>query len=674
MFATQGLGEKLLRIVQIVNSILVLFALACTSGASEGIPLQCETVPRLMDAYLSRHVTYHELSDEIKNRTIANYLRRIDPSKMLLLRGEADAVRQQLQGVFSTMRQGDCNPLSAIQRDLIEHYGALEVTVRDLLKAPDFHVDPTTSIIIDPEKRGFPETAEEQQQLRESLIQFQISNYVSSGTPLDEAKQKLIHRYELLTRRAIELTPSDLEGDFLDSFALALDPHSRYLASDEYDDFGIDMKLSLDGIGVALISRDGYSIVEKVIPGGATDRSNALKPNDKIIAVAQDGEKPVDIIDMALRDVVRMIRGQKGTKVHLTVLRQEEKTERFTVTIVRDTIDLKEQAASLRFENRKSEGETLKLAILTLPSFYGDGDPEVRSSATDVSKLLTIVDAERADGLLLDLSRNGGGLLEEAIKITGFFIYRGGIVAAQEADSPAHIYTDPDRGIRYKGPLVVLISRISASASEILTGAMKDYDRAVIVGDTHTFGKGSVQNVKELPAGLGALKITMAMYYRPGGDSTQLTGVISDIRVPSLFDTDDFGEATYDYPLPPKKIRPYQSTAANVDAPPERWKPITPTIIKALQAKAEPRIAKNEDFQKVEETLAKRKADGERLTLSDLLREREQQKESMLNPLDQEAVPGEDDHTPTAQVNEALNILADLVIDLQDQKSQIVSK
>ena len=360
-----------------------------------------------------------------------------------------------------------------------------------------------------------------------------MSNYLGAGEKLPEAKRLLAHRYELRTKRLRELPQWEIYSIFLDSFATALDPHSNYLSPEAVEDFRISMSLSLEGIGVALSERDGYSVVERIIPGGAADRiEKGLEPNDKIIAVAEDGGESVNIVDMPLREAVSLIRGKKGTKVHLTVLRQGDETQRFPLAIVRDKIDLAEQAASLRFETRERNGKPFKLAIIDLPSFYGDSDPGQRQCTDDVEKLLEQVKEAKADGLLLDLSRNGGGLLEHAVKISGFFIRKGEVVGVQNARGQLSVLSDRDERILYTGPMVVHVSRVSASASEILAGALKDYHRAVITGDDHTFGKGTVQTVTPLPPGLGALKITTARFFRPGGQSTQNDGVSVGRRDP----------------------------------------------------------------------------------------------------------------------------------------------
>ena len=324
-------------------------------------------------------------------------------------------------------------------------------------------MDTNAEIVLDPEKRGWPLTVEQRDAWLKALLHFQASNFLSSGEPLAEAKKRIVHRYELRTARMAELDREDLYAGFLDALANALDPHSSYLTQDALDDFQIQMELSLEGIGVALSERDGYSVVEQVIPGGAADRVGALEPQDRIVSVAEEGGTPIDIIDMPLREVVNRIRGKKGTKVHLTVVREGEKTERFHVAIVRDKIDLEEQAAKLRLETVEHAGKSLKLAVIELPSFYGDGDgdPSKRQGSRDVHRLLEEAKREKAQGLLLDLSRNGGGLLDDAVRISGFFVQRGGIVAVQSSEDRTRVLEDPDGDLVWPGPLVLLTSRVS---------------------------------------------------------------------------------------------------------------------------------------------------------------------------------------------------------------------
>ncbi|HSJ96829.1 MAG TPA: S41 family peptidase, partial [Myxococcota bacterium] len=501
--------------------LLVLVLLACASGLAGAagpngavVPgivqdedsagaLACGDLSRLMATYLQNHVLYHSVSDELRGRVAESHLRLLDSSRSLFLDREAGELRGKTQELFPSLSLDDCSLLDSMHRATIERYREMEDFVRRFVSDEDYAIDADAELVLDPEKRGFPKTRGEREALYRKLVHFQMSNYVSNGETLPEAKQKLIHRYELITRRAEEMTPDEIYARFLGAFAISLDPHSAYLTPDSLEDFRIHMGLSLEGIGAVLSSRDGYTVVEEVVPGGAADLSGALQPKDKILAVGQDGGDMVDVIDMDLRDVVRMIRGKKGTLVRLAVLRQGSDTERFTVRLVRDKINLEEQAAKLEFKTLERDGRKLKLAVLDLPSFYGDKEPDARQATDDVARLLELARREKVDGLVLDLSRNGGGLLEYAVRISGFFLKRGGVVAVGDSGKRNQVLEDPDGSILYSGPLVVLTSRVTASAAEILAGAVKDYRRGVVVGDDHTFGKGSVQTVAPLPPGLG---------------------------------------------------------------------------------------------------------------------------------------------------------------------------
>jgi carboxyl-terminal processing protease len=625
--------STMVRIRQLILGCGLLLLAASAAAPGAGAALNCDQVPELLRTFLQKHINFHYLNDELRSRTASTYIKRLDPSKTLLLADEATELRQSLTGIFHDVRSGDCTQLIAINDDIVRRYAELEAFVRTLVGDDDYELDRSVELIIDPDKRGHARTAEYRDELRTKLVHFQISNYLSSGEDLEEAKGKLIHRYELMTRRAREMNHEDVYASFLDAFATALDPHSNYFSADVVEDFNIGMSLSLEGIGVALSSRDGYSVVEKVIPGGATDRMGVLLPNDKIIAVAQGDGEYVDIIDMNLRDVVRLIRGKRGTQVRLMILRQEDTTERFDVTIVRDEINLEDEAAKLRFEEVEiDEGQSLKLAVLELPSFYGGTKPSERQSSRDIRNLLEQVKAEEADGLLLDLSRNGGGLLENSVEISGFFIRDGGVVAIKDTFLKVQVLQDPDASILFDGPMVVLTSRVSASASEIVAGAMKDYKRAIVVGDDHTFGKGTVQSMVRLPTGLGALKVTTALFFRPGGDSTQSSGVAADIVFPSLFSTDEFGERYQDYSLPEQKISPF----LEVDATPEEapssqmssWTPVSADLISQLATRSAERVSEDEDFEEIRRKLKEAKERNGVLKLTDILEQIEDENDT----------------------------------------------
>lgn len=652
-----------IRVSLLALPVLATFvAAAPPAGAAT---LSCEAIPNLVDAVLQNHVRYRKLDGGIQERAIDAYVKRLDPSHTLFLEKEVAELKQQLRPIFEEAQEGQCDRLKKVQLNLVTRYHEMESYFRSLVERPGYQIDTKVTLQTDPDKRGYPKTVDERNELYQKLAHFQMSNYVSAGTPLEEAKKQLVHRYELLTKQASEQKAEDVYTAFLDSFANALDPHSSYLSADDVEDFQIGMGLSLEGIGLALSSRDGYVVVEEVIPGGAAERAQSVKRKDKIIAVTQDGGSAVNVIDMPLRDVVKMIRGKKGTPVELTVLRQGETTERFNTTIVRDKINLEEQAAKLRFESREVDGKPLKLAVLELPSFYGDRDASKRQSVRDVEELLGQIETEKADGLLLDLSRNGGGLLDHAVGISGLFVKKGPMVAVQHSPQQTQMLPDPDGEIRYNGPLVVLTSRASASASEILAGALKDYRRAVIVGDDHTFGKGTVQSVVPLREGLGALKITTALFFRPGGESTQQTGVPADVVIPSPFDLTEFGEIAQPNSLPGQKIDAFVSPAANAPNPADgRYAPVTPELVKALAERSQSRVAQNPEFAEMAKKREESKTNAGIIRLSEIEKERKKEE------AEEEAQGGPsaraEARAKSPQVQEAVLILADLVT-LQQQ-------
>ncbi len=683
---------------------LVLVGIAGPSGAQVFTPpeLDCPRSWELIQNLLKRHISFRALNPELRERAIDAYVERIDPSKTLYLSDEVARLRARLQGVFFAVQSGECQILDDIQVDLAKRYERMEKDVRDFVSRPDYALDTDVRLILDPEKRGHPQDEAGRKDLVHRLVHFQISNYLSSDMELAQAKERLIHRYELMTKQVKEVEPRDTYAEFLNAFAGALDPHSTYYTPEAVEDFEIQMSLSLDGIGVALSSKDGYSIVERVIPGGATDKLGVLEPGDKIIAVAQQGEAPVDIIDLPLRDVVAMIRGKRGTKVKLTVLRQSDETSRFDVEIERDEVTIEDAAATLEFQDLMVGGKKRKLAVLDLPTFYGDQDPSKRQSGRDVRDLLRQVHEAKADGLLLDLSRNGGGKLESSVEIAGLFIRQGGVVAVKDVFSDVQVLADQDADIAWKGPLVILTSRITASASEIVAGAMKDYGRAVIVGDDHTFGKGTVQSFVHQPGRLGAIKVTTALFFRPGGASTQHDGVAADVVLPSLFATDDLGERYTPYSLKTQVIPPFLGVLGRVsNVPNGDWKAIDSNVLAELQRRSSVRVAGNEEFREINEKLAKRAQEDDVIHLAEFIKEREEEEAEAAEkngttdaakpatgksgetagakPAPQKTAPagpgaaGADKKTaakeeekpePTPQREEALRILADLV-DLQ---------
>jgi carboxyl-terminal processing protease len=558
------------------------------------VGLECQDLPALFDIYLKNHYSVQELSPLVKSRTVSQFIKMIDGSKTTLLESDVKAMESDIATLFETMRSGNCTPLERAQIKWLERSKESEDFARKFLD-DKYKLDENVEFVLDPQKRSYPKSNDEKFEYQKKMMHFNMSNYLLADTKLPDARKQLVHRYELATKRVGE-RKKDMINTFASAFSLALDPHSSFMSRDSLEDFQIQMRLSLEGIGAALSSEDGYTIVEEIIPGGSAARSKLVRPRDKIIAVQQEGQKPVNVIDMDLQDVVKLIRGKKGTKVTLTILRQSDQLERLEVTLVRDKINMQDQAAKLTYLNRKVGPRVAKIGVITLPSFYGDGRSGQRSSYEDVRKLVIEARKNKVEGLVINLFRNGGGLLDDAVKMAGLFIRKGGVVATQNTQRKVEVLSDRDEETLYNGPLVLLTSRLSASASEILAGALKDYQRAIVVGSDHTFGKGSVQILHSLPGDLGAMKVTTGMYFLPGGSTSQHKGVSADVVIPTPYSKDEVGEKTLDYSLEPRTISSFLSSEANATDPGSRYTPVSASLIKSLSERSKQRVSKDKKF------------------------------------------------------------------------------
>jgi carboxyl-terminal processing protease len=413
------------------------------------------------------------------------------------------------------------------------------------------------------------------QQVRAEYLQEKLADKKPN-----EIVKTLLRRHEQQVRTVKGLRPEDILEIYLDALAHVYDPHSDYLGHEQMESFSIAMKLSLFGIGAALESEDGYTKIQELLPGGPAAGSGLLNVGDRITAVAQAGKEPVDIVNMPLSRAVELIRGPKDTKVTLTILPAgaAEGAPPKAVALVRGEIKLADQAAKARIiDMPTAKGKNLRVGVIDLPSFYADmgaKSSEHRSATKDVARLLSRLKAEKVRGIVMDLRRNGGGSLEEAISLTGLFIRKGPVVQTRDTGGSIEVGADEDSGVAYDGPLVLLTSRFSASATEIMVGALQDYGRGVVVGDSSTFGKGTVQTLVPLAplmdrAGLrhaydpGALKFTISKFYRPSGVSTQLRGVASDIVLPSTTDLAEVSEAKLKDPLPWDVVPPKPYEAMN---------------------------------------------------------------------------------------------------------------
>jgi carboxyl-terminal processing protease len=605
---------------------LVSLGASPAAQAAEARPgIKCAQVQDLVEAYLHAHYLHRRLNEDLKARTVDKFVKALDSTRTLLLESDVAQLKKEVAAAFPQVLEGQCGALDGAYTKVVERAKEARDFVKKFL-AQDYKLDEKAEVVMDPEKRGYAKSVQQRDEFLAKMVHFQMAGFKVAKQAPETARKQLGHRYELLVRRLEERRSKDQLADLLDAFALSLDPHSSYLSPDSLDDLRIHMGLSLEGIGASLSSEDGFVVVEEVIPGGAADRDKRLKVKDKIIGVAKDADnKSVSVIDTDLRDVVKMIRGKKGTKVGLTILREGEKTETFDLTLVRDKIDIRDQAAKIRYEERKhaASGKTVKIGILSLPSFYGGQGEGTHSTVVDVKRLLLEAKAKKVDGIILDLSKNGGGLLDEAVKVTGLFIKTGNVVATQSLGGRAELLADEDPDVVYAGPLAVLISRVSASASEIVAGALKDYGRALVLGDTQTFGKGTVQALQSLPPGLGAMKLTIGMFFVPGGSSTQRKGVASDIKFASLMDSPEIGEASLEHVLPPQTIPAFVSKDAN-SAPEDagrRWKPVDAPLVSKLAALSKARVEKDPKFAEIAQKLKEAAASAGVVKVSEMLKD-----------------------------------------------------
>jgi carboxyl-terminal processing protease len=422
----------------------------------------------------------------------------------------------------------------------------------------------------------------------------------------EDPRARLKRRYHSFARRMHQTDSNELLEMYLTAITNGFDPHSTYMAPASSDNFDIIMSLQLEGIGAQLKVNDGYTVIDKLIPGGAASKQGELKVGDRVMSVGQGEEgEMVDVAEMKLNDVVKLIRGRAGSVVKLGVT-SSAGPELKIIKITRAKIELKDSEAQAKIieEGKKSDGSPFKLGVIVLPSFYmdmskaRDRSDDFKSCSRDVRKILDDFNSKGVDAVVLDLRYNGGGSLTEAIKLTGFFIEEGPVLQVKDPDGRVQQYDDDDRSIVWKGPLVVVINKFSASASEILAGAIQDYRRGLVVGDSATHGKGTVQTMVDLgphlfrinnPPDLGSLKLTVQQFYRPSGDSTQQRGVLADITLPWITDHMDVAEGDLDYPVAFDKVK--ATSFGKFDA-------ISPSVVSALKDLTTQRMAASEEFKK----------------------------------------------------------------------------
>jgi carboxyl-terminal processing protease len=570
----------------------------------------CISVGRLLE---QAHYSKRKLDDSISRTLLKNYLEALDYNRLYFTQKDVDAFFAKYgQALDDDILLGNASPAFDIFNVFAKRVEARVAKVKEAL-GREFDFSSDRMVEINRQKAPWPKDDADADRIWKDRLAGEFLEEKLSAQPLDPPAKTLNRRYDQILRNLRETTREDQIKTFLSALAQTYDPHSEYLSRSELENFSINMRLSLVGIGAVLKPDDGYAKIIDLVAGGPAQQDGRLKVNDRISAVAQGDDEFVDTVGMKLDKVVEMIRGKKGTRVRLQVIPSQatDPSQRKVVEIVRDEIKLKEQEAKAEVIERENPGggAPLRLGWITLPSFYADmehtGSRNAKSTTRDVLALLNRLKKENISGLVIDLRRNGGGSLEEAVNLTGLFIRKGPVVQAKDANGGMHVSRDRDATVAYDGPLLVLTNRLSASASEIFAAALQDYGRASVVGDRNTFGKGTVQTMLEIgrfipilggdSSEAGALKLTIQKFYRIAGGSTQLHGVTSDIILPSVYDHPDIGEGSLKGPMPYDEVSP-----ARFERVAER-----PLFPKELRARSKARVAANREFAYIQEDLAR---------------------------------------------------------------------
>jgi len=652
---------------------LLAVLLLCSSGTASA--LTCSEVRQLVLLYFKMHFSHNSFTDDISRRTLDNFLKAWDPGKMYFYQSDFDEFTSKYSNRLDDLigRDMNCALIDEIMNRYTQRFNERSKFVNKVIDDKhDFTIDEYLNV--DRKNMAHPKTVEEVNERWRKQIKFQLLNLKMSVDTIEKAREKLKKRYELLVRRHNDLNKDKVYGVFLNAFSAALDPHSSYMPAEDLEDFRIRTRLSLEGIGASLRSEDGFTIVANLVKGGAAEKSGALKVNDKIIAVGQENGEPIDVIDMDLQEVVKKIRGARGTVVKLSVLREESNTsKKMIVPIVREKIQLVEQQASSHVidVNTREGGKAknLKVGVITLPSFYIDFEgrqkrlKNYRSSSNDTKEQLKALKEKGVDAVILDLRSNGGGGLDESISTAGLFFGSGPVVQVKASNGETETYYDPDESTWYDGPLLVMINRHSASASEIFAGAIQDYGRGLIVGDSHTFGKGTVQNLNDLAQKLGAVKVTVNQFYRASGASTQLKGVNADLLLPSIVDELEIGEKYYDYALPYEEIKTAKYSKFNLTKP----------FVPELKRRSDARIATDTEFKKVKdeiEKFRKNKEERSRVSLKEKKEEEAKDKKDKKEAKEEELLNESTEFSLKDDVylQETLRVAADYVQLLKKQK------
>jgi carboxyl-terminal processing protease len=654
-------------------------------------------VAALMDR---KHLSEMQVNDEISHRALDMFLKNLDRMKLFFLQSDVDEFMAERDKIDDYVKAGDTRIANRVFDRFLERVTERVAVAQTMIDAKhDFTVD--EDMVRDPEKISYAKTTEELDERWRKRVKYDLLLELADDVEEKEAKEKLHKRYRGIERNWEQYSNDELLEEFLSALTLSFDPHSSYMSPSTLDNFTIQMRLELDGIGASLESKYGETIVKNLVPGGAADKDGRLKPGDVIVGVGEGMEGEfIDIVDMKINDVVQKIRGKPGTIVRLEVM-PADKSGRKTYDISRARIELKDSEARSEVlerpviehplrdaevhssttadiakpgdpdtvkvdpvekptgkivEQEQSPGSPARrIGVISLPSFYMDmegrrsGKVDFKSTTRDVRRLLEQFKEQKVDLVVMDLRFNGGGSLPESVEATGLFIDKGPVVQVKGPDGRVQPYSDEEPGEVWSGPLIVLINRFSASASEIFAAAIQDYGRGIIIGDRSTHGKATVQQLFELgqqilpmqeAPNLGALKMTIQQFYRPSGDSTQNRGVESDIVLPSRINVwEGIGEEDLDYALKFDQVAPQ---------PHDNYQQASQNLIEQLRERSADRVAKTEFFvkekKKIEELVRRQKEATVTLNKEKFLAEREEvnsekDQEEMFNDLEDKDRP-----------------------------------
>ena len=507
---------------------------------------------RIYNYFTRAHYKIVDVNDDFAKNIIDRLLNYLDMNHSLYTQSEVDSIYAHTKSILNGINKCELDyPYSLYNENIKKRYQKYKFMIDNVSENLDLNSN--EAIALDRTKAPFAKTEDDLKSLWKAELKNEFETQLLNGKTKAQAVERIKNRYIVAMRRISQYSSEDVFSAFENSFAAAIDPHTNYFGPVESENFNDDMNLSLEGIGAVLSQEDEYTVIVQIMPGSPAEKSKKLKPKDKIVAVKQEHGKFEDIIGWRLTEVVKKIKGKKGTKVVLEIERGEGAAAKtFNVELTRDKIRLQDKEAKSKVY---TSYDGRKIGVITISSFYTD-------LSLNVKRELSKLESDNVDGIIVDLRNNGGGLLPEAVYTTGLFIKDGPVVLVRDVNGNESAYDDTDASMLYKGPLVVLINRLSASSSEIMAAALQDYGRALIVGDT-SYGKGTVQQSRPLTrlydligADLGSIHYTIAKFYRINGGSTQLKGVTPDIAMPTLIDVTEFGEKTEPNALNWDKIAP----------------------------------------------------------------------------------------------------------------------